>query len=1018
MTPTLNLRPLRALTALALFGLTLFLLAASARAQTGTVAGVVVDQDTGETLIGVNVTVDALGTGAATGLDGDYRITGLPVGTYDVTFSYVGYTQQKVTGVDVVAGRTTALDLQLAEETLELEGGGEVVVEARAIRNNEAALLKDRQRAAGVSDAISAETIARAGASNAADALQKVPGTSIVGGKYLVVRGLSDRYLNTQLNGATLPSADPERQSAPLDLFPSSLLENIVTSKSFTPDKPGTFTGGGVNISTRSFPETFTAQLSMSSGFNGAVEPGSDYLRFTGGGLGLLGRPEGDLALPGVVAGLSPTEISSAPRDQQALMTNAFGSTFSPQIESVPLNASINGSVGNQFELAGRPFGFLLGGNWSRSSGGYTNGINSEYSGTAANVNRDYLLATTLGEEDVAYGGLANLNYRITDRNELGLNLIYNRNANSSAIFQRGEFTDGTLQEADNIYEGRALRYTQHALFSSQLSGKHAFNADGLRAEWNAAYSRTGLDEPDYRVFQNEIDTNPSSGGIDYLIRSSAYDAPSRTFRDLAEHGFSGALDVDVPVRVAGREVLVKVGGAADVQDRAFRERMFVYPVTTTGQRLLNDFEGDPNAFLANAANLGLFIDDQTDLDADYDGTSQVYAGYGMVDLKITEPLRFIGGLRYEFTDLSVTSPNGAFRGIRDPSDPTVIITEGGYTASGLDEALLPAASFVYALSDAMNLRAAYGKTLARPTFREVAPRAVFSLAERYTINGNPLIQQSRVHNADLRWEWFTRPGEILAVSGFYKRFLDPIELTFLAGNNQFQPNNLGNADLYGVEMEARRRLDFLPSVLSNLQVGGNLSVVSAEVELSDTELVNRGACTLEESQAGACPSETRPLEGQSPFVLNLDMGYVDLERGTSVNLFYNLFGRRLFAVSQGPVPGPLRGRPPDAGLHGAPGLVERPRRQALGQKPPRFAVRTRALRRGQRRRVRPPRLRPRPKLLLRHLLQLLDPQPAGPWPAGAIPLEQPPRYTPHVRFQPSRAPRPRPRARRRLRRL
>lgn len=902
MAPTLTPRPVRALVALALAGLTLFLLASSAQAQTGTIAGVVVDQDTGETLIGVNVVVDGLGAGAATGLDGDYRIPGIPAGTYDLTFSYLGYTSQKVTGVAVTAGQTASLDIELAEEALELEDGGEVVVEATAIRNNEAALLKDRQRAAGVSDAISAETISRAGASNAADALQKVPGTSVVGGKYLVVRGLSDRYLNTQLNGATLPSADPERQAAPLDLFPSSLLENIVTSKSFTPDKPGTFTGGGVNISTRSFPETMTAQLSVSSGFNGAVEPGSDYLRFAGGGLGVFGQPEGDLSLPGTVEGLSPTEISSAPRDQQAQITNAFSNTFAPQAESVPLNASINGSIGNQFELAGRPFGFLIGGNWSRSSDGYTGGVNSEYSGTAGNVNRDYLLATSLGEEDVAYGGLANFNYRLTDRNELGLNLIYNRSANSRAIFQRGEFSDGTLQEADNIYEGRALRYVENALFSSQLSGKHALNTQGLRVEWNAAYSRTTLDEPDFRIFQNEIDTNPTAGGTDYLIRTSAYDAPSRSFRDLGENGFSGALDVEIPLDLLGRDAQVKVGGAADVRDREFRERLFVYPVTSTSQRLLDDFEGDPNAFLASAADIGLFIDDQTDLDADYDGTMQVYAGYSMVDVKLAEPLRFIGGLRYEFTDLSVVSPNGAFRGIRDP-ETNEIVTDGGYTASGLGDALLPAASLVYAVTDAMNLRAAYGKTLARPTFREVAPRAVFSLAERYTINGNPLLNQSRIHNADLRWEWFTRPGEILAVSGFYKRFIDPIELTFLAGNNQFQPNNLGNADLYGVEVEARRRLDFLPSVLSNLQVGGNLSLVSAEVELTDTELVNRLVCTREEADAGACPDETRPLEGQSPFVANFDIGYVDFERGTSVNLFYNIFGRRLYAVSQGSVP-------------------------------------------------------------------------------------------------------------------
>ncbi len=869
--------------------------AAPAHAQTGTIAGTVVDGATGETLIGVNVLVPELSTGAATGLDGDYRIPGLGAGTYTLRFSYLGYTTQTVTGVEVEAGETTTIDVALSEEAVDI--GGEVIVEAAVLRDSEVGLLIERQNAAGVSDAISAESISRAGASTAADALQKVPGASVVGGKYLVVRGLSDRYLNTQLNGATLPSADPERNAAPLDLFPSGLLENIVTSKSFTPDQPGDFTGGSVNISTRTFPEELTAQLSTSVGFNTAVEPGSEYLRYSGGGVGLFGAPGSGLALPDAVEGLGPRDISEASQDQRRAITEAFGSTFAPQPEDVALNRSLSASVGNRGALLGRPLGFLVGANWSRSADGYASGVNSEFSGAGDNLTRDYLLNTLQGQEEVLFGGLANLNYRPTDRSELGLNLLYNRNATSTAILQTGLFEDGTLQEADNVYEGRSLFFTERTLLSSQLRGKHALSERGLRAEWNAAYSRTSLDEPDFRIFQNEVDrSNPADGDADFLIRTSAYDAPSRTFRNLEEDGLSGALSVEIPLgERAGLPVELKVGGAADYRDRAFRERTFLYPVGTTQQRLLDEFDGDPNVLIANAAEAGLFIDDQTDLDADYDGELQVYAGYAMLDLALVERLRFIGGLRYEYTDLRVASPRGTFR-----AEPDGV---GGYTAGGLGEALLPAASLVYALSEEMNLRAAYGKTLARPTFREVAPRAVFSLAERYTINGNPNLRQSSIHNADLRWEWFTRPGEVLAASAFYKRFADPIELTIVAANNQLQPQNLGDADLLGVELEARRRLDFLPGLLGNLQAGGNLSLVRAEVELTDLERVARGLCSPAEAEAGACPADTRPLEGQSPFVANLDLGYLDLERGTSVSVFFNAFGRRLQAVSIGAVP-------------------------------------------------------------------------------------------------------------------
>ncbi|MEM6784589.1 MAG: TonB-dependent receptor [Bacteroidota bacterium] len=857
-------------------------------AQTGIIAGTVVEEGTGQTLPGVNVVIDGTTQGSSTSLDGDYRIASVAPGTYTLVFTYIGFTTKRVTGVEVAAGEVTTVDLALGEERLELGDGREVVVEARAIRNNEAALLRDRARAAAVSDAISAETISRAGASTAADAVQKVPGMTVVGGDRLVVRGLSDRYLSTQLNGATLPSADPERQSTPLDLFPSGLLDNIVASKSFTPDKPGTFTGGGVDISTRSFPEMLTAQISTSVGFNTAVEPGSDYLRYSNGGVGIFGVADDALALPALIQNASEDDLALG----GSQFTNAFTNTFAAAPASVPLNTSFSASVGNQAKLFGRPFGFLFGTNWSKSADGYTGGINSEFGGTGDNLQEDYRLDTSFGEEEVLFGGLANLNYRLTDRDELGLNVIYNRNTNSQAIFQTGAFFDGTLEEEDNIYEGRGLFFKERSLFSSQLSGKHAITNDGLRVEWNGAYSLTTLSEPDFRIFQNEIDFSTSSGTPDYLIRTSAYSEPSRTYRDLEEDALNGALDVEIPLgERADRPVQLKVGVAGDFRTRTFRERAFNYPVRGRNQDLLSNFGGDIDAFIAQASENSIRVGEITDPDADYDGTMQVYAGYGMVDLALVEKLRFVGGVRVEYTDLLVQSPNGEFRGLIDPETGDRVVS-GGYASDGLNDVLLPAASLVYAVTRDMNVRVAYGKTLARPSFREVAPRAVFDLAERYTINGNPLLVQSNIHNADLRWEWFTRPGEILAVSAFYKRFNDPIELTILAGNNQLRPENLADADLFGLEFEGRRQLTFLPGLLANLQAGGNLSVISAEVQLTDTEQLARGN-----------RGETRPLEGQSPYVLNLDLGYLDAERGTSVNLFYNVFGRRLHAVSRGVEP-------------------------------------------------------------------------------------------------------------------
>ena len=880
--PTLILRRLR--TAAGLVA-ALVVLAAPARAQgTAVLAGTVVDGDTGETLIGANVFVEELATGAASDLDGNYRIARLPAGTYTVRFSYAGFATQRVTDVRLVAGQTQTLDITLSTESL-----GEVVVTADAIieQNSDTGLLRLRARAAAVSDAISAESIARAGASTAAEAIQRVPGASVVGGRGLVVRGLSDRYLNVQLNGATLPSTDPERQSAPLDLFPSSLLDNIVTSKSFTPDRPGAFTGGLVDITTRSFPDRLTAQLSVSSGYNSAVASGGAFSSIPGGGVGVFGNAPGGLALPAAVVGLTPRDISSASGRDRADVTNAFGSTFAAQSGDASVNTGLSGSVGNRTTLFGKPLGFIVGGNWARSTGGYEGGVVRDFSGAGTAIDQDYELATQVGEQEVLYGGIANLNLQPTSRSQVGLNLIANRNAVSRAVYQTGLFSDGTLQEADNVYQGRSLIFTERSLLASQLRGEHALTTSGTRLDWTLAASRSALDEPDFRIFQNEVDySDPATGTADYLIRSSAYEAPSRTFRSLGETGLSGGTNLSLALgERAGRPATLKVGGAFDVRSREFRERSFLYPIGAGGQRLLDEVDGDPNALIAMAAERGLYIDDATNPDADYDGTLQVYAGYAMLDAAVLPRLRFVGGLRYEFTDLSVTSPKGyfTFGGER--------IAQGGYTAGGLD-ALLGSASVVYSATPTVNLRLAYGRTLARPSFREVAPRSVFSLFDRITLNGNPALRQTSVHNLDARAEWFTRPGEILAVSAFYKRFQDPIELTFLGANNQFRPENLGDADLLGVELEARRRLDFLPGTLSGLMVGGNLSLVRADVALTPTEQASR-----------ASTATTRPLEGQSPYVGNLDLGYVSDRTGTALNVFYNVFGDRLFAVSRGPVP-------------------------------------------------------------------------------------------------------------------
>ncbi|MCB0258309.1 MAG: carboxypeptidase-like regulatory domain-containing protein, partial [Calditrichaeota bacterium] len=267
--------------------------------DSGTITGQLVDAQTGDPLIGANVLIDGTLLGASTDLDGLFVVTGVPAGTYTIVVDYVGYAQTRIEAVEVKAGESARLSLAMAPEAIQ---GDVVVVEARLLENTDASLLKKRQKAAAVSDAISAEEISRSGSSDAADAMSRVTGASVVGGKYVYVRGLGDRYSNTQLNGAELPSADPDKKAVQMDLFPSNLLDNIVTQKTFTPDQPGNFSGGIVNIGTKSFPDGFTLKFSTTSSYNTRSTFSDNILTYPGGDLDWLGMDDGTRDIPDLLA--------------------------------------------------------------------------------------------------------------------------------------------------------------------------------------------------------------------------------------------------------------------------------------------------------------------------------------------------------------------------------------------------------------------------------------------------------------------------------------------------------------------------------------------------------------------------------------------------------------------------------------------------------------------------------------------------------------------------------------------
>ncbi len=881
------------------------------KAVRGAIFGFIVDDQDGWPLIGVNVVIQGTLIGASTDLDGRFEIPELEPGLYTLEATYIGYSTLVIEAVEVDDGLSTRLDLTMSSSTVLL---GDVVVEARALQNTEANLLRMRAKSAAVSDAISSEEISRSGSSNAADAMTKVTGASVVAGKYVYIRGLGDRYSSTTLNGSALPSADPDRKSFQLDLFPSSLLDNIVTTKTFTPDKAGSFSGGLVDVGTKDFPDRLTMQYSVSSSVNSQTTLG-EMIAYEGSSTDWVGRDDGSRALPDIVSDPAvqlPTEFEARRDPEKAAIldaaSRAFNGVMTPGVRTAPVNRSISASVGNNVDLFGKPFGFTMSGTYGNTFSAYSGGTVGRWEligGQVSDINKltstryfgleeDRPVSTPgfdqKGSQEVNWGVLGTFAYKPHPRHSASVTFMRTQSGITESRQLEGYWVD---LSGNSTFQTRVLGYKERALRSIQGRGEHAFNFGTLN--WRASTSDNSQDEPDLRYFSNHYTARDrDSDGVyeDTLYQSPAslYPAPTRFYRNLKERTTDLGADFTVRFRQwAGEQSLIKIGAAWTDTERDFRERRFEYK-TGRGVRY-GEFGGDNNAFFQSVGINGTtssgqpifanYIQEASSDRSNYDGSQTVTAFYGMLEMPLAKGIRLITGARLESTGmLTVSGDSTLATGNLDNRD------------------WLPSANLVWAVGRKMNLRVAATKTLARPTFRELAPYSTFDFVGDLVFRGNADLRRTLITNYDLRWEWFTRPGEITAISVFYKDFVNPIErvIQTSVGNNSLGIQNVARGSLIGLEFEMRQRLDRLSPRLKNFQFGGNLSVVDSRVRIPEEELaVIRAA----DPEAG----ESRQLEGQSPYLINVDVGYANPTTGLSASVFFNVFGSRLMAVSEGAAP-------------------------------------------------------------------------------------------------------------------
>jgi outer membrane cobalamin receptor len=868
------------------------------RAQdTGGVAGVVVSAWDGAPLAGVIVTVRGTTLATQTDAAGRYQLPQVQPGDQALRFSKSGYATAVVTDARVLAGQTTTVNGNLRPEFYELEA---YEVTAELFTEQTEKIMFERQKSLSILEAVGSDFLAKVGAGNAAESLSKVSGATIVEGKFAVIRGLNDRYVTTTLNGARIPSADPYRQSASLDLFPSQVIDRVEVAKVFTPDQPGTFTGGGIDIITKSFPEKSFVSFSAGAAYNTQATGNKHFLTYTGGNRDWAALDDGSRALPEAIGNekLPPAPISvtlTSPTVFQTLsnvtrldmLTRALGPTlFAPRRDSPPPNENLSiAGGGSQNVLGGALLGYFAGASYKRDFSFYEKGVSSRYqSGTVPKSRYDDARSLSVGN----WSSMVNLALRPFADHDLGFTFFYNQNAVDNVRVQDSGFE---LTDPTATFRKFNLYWTERNLNTLQFKGEHRFPAvDHVKFDWLVALTETTQDEPDARFF-NDMDTGsgPATGGNSVPIPSN----PTRYFRALNEDNFNSRLNWTVPFPTwTSQEGAFKFGLFDSSSSRGFTDRGFTYPGG-------GGYSGDPNRFLtpdalgllrtqtnlfASGPNRGkprslTFIWDQfaQSFDSRYRGELGVQAGYLMAEVPVLGKLRLVGGVRYETTDLSVHSES--YRA----STITGLFTND---VSLIEQALLPSAGVIHALTPKMNLRLNYSQTLARPSFREAAAYFSYDPVINDYVEGNPRLQTTAVDNYDIRWEWFPRPGELVSLSLFYKDLASAIERGDIKQEGDVITwFNRDRADIYGVEFETRKRLDVIG--LDRLSLGGNVSFITSEARLTPTELKNKQAFFPN-------VSPTRPLYDQSDYVLNVDVTYDNTRSGTAASFIYNLAGPRI----------------------------------------------------------------------------------------------------------------------------
>ncbi|MDR2936791.1 MAG: TonB-dependent receptor [Rikenellaceae bacterium] len=830
---------------------------------TFTISGTVRDAKTSEPVPGAVVFIKDIYKGSAADVNGNYSITGVPAGKQTLVFSLVSYRGEEME-IDV-QGDMTGLDVRLEEEVTEL---GEVTVRVRRSSNTENAMVGTVRMAPQITNGISAAQIAKSPDRTASEVVKRVPGITIIDDRFIIVRGLSQRYNNAWINGLAVPSTETDSRAFSFDLIPGSQIDNLLVYKSPSPEVPGDFSGGFVKITTKSIPDENRVEIGYQTGFNVKTRF-SDFRINPGSGTDFLGFDAGKRPL----SGSFPAHLGNVtdPAELTRLTRTGFNNDWRIK-NSTPLpDQRLTLMVARRFETEnGKTIGNITAVNYSNTFKTIEDIKNARYGIWSVDTDspvhwNNY--ADNQYSNEVRTGAMHNWSFVPNSSNRIEFRNLFN-------LLGRNRLTERTgTSETSGIYYQKQteMLYSSRLTYTGQFSGTHDLERGGTFG-WDAGYSYANRNEPDRRiaVYQAGIGSLADIPSVE--LRN---DNIKRYFQTLDDHIVSAAANHKQPLHIGKFRPTLKTGLYGEFRTREYTPREFIYRYDKLSYDQRQAYLLLPFQEMLQEQYLGadkVYIDEITRKTDAYSAKVYYGAAYGALDIPAGD-LNIYAGVRLEShtTELTYDRTNAG--------DQRLMTTR---TVQELN--LLPSINLTYKFNDKHQARAAYGRSVNRPELRELSPAVYYDFDLFSEIGGNPDLKTALVDNLDLRYEFYPENGETVSIGAFYKHFRNPIEWTFvdMGGTLRYMYENADRAVSWGFELDVRKKLDFLS--LRNFSLVLNAAWIESNVTFRPGEVVSE---------------PDRPMQGQSPYIVNAGLYYSSEKAGFDMALLYNRIGKRIVGLGK-----------------------------------------------------------------------------------------------------------------------